>query len=373
MNYIIFHLDDSKNLRGGERQLLYLSEELNKLKIINYIVAKKNSPLEKEAKKINTPLLNLPYLSDWDFISAIILAFKIKKIIANSKTIPIIHSHTGKTASIALITSIFIKAITIVHRRVDFRLKGYLSVLKYKKVDYIISISNAIKKILVKSGINSQKISVINSSIDFKKIKIEDKKLAKEKISEIYKIYKKNIFIGSLIALVPHKDPLNLIRAAKYVVEKYRNVEFLICGEGELKEKCKDEIKRLNLGNNFHLLGYCSNNIEILNALDIFVLPSKEEGLGSVLIEAMALGLPIVATDAGGIPEIIKNRINGIIVPKENPSELGKALIELIENKDLRENLSQKAKDISKYYSSEIMAKKTIDIYEKAIKNFKSN
>jgi glycosyltransferase involved in cell wall biosynthesis len=373
MNYVIFHLDDSKNLRGGERQLLYLSKELNKLEIKNYIVSRKNSPIEIEAKKINTPVINLPYLFDWDIISSLILSFKIKKIAKKLNLKPIIHSHTGKTASIGLLASLFIGAPLVVHRRVDFKLKGYLSKLKYNKANYIIAVSEAIKKILTENGINHSKITVINSSIDLEKIKIQDKNIVKGKISEIYKINKNNIFIGSLIALVPHKDPLNLIRAAKYVIEKYRNVEFLICGEGELEEKCEMEIKNLGISNNFHLLGYCDNNTEILNALDIFVLPSKEEGLGSVLIEAMAVGLPIVATDAGGIPEIIKNGINGIIVPKQNPKELAEALIKLIENENLRKELSQNAINYSKNFSSKIMTKKTLEVYEKAIKNTKSN
>lgn len=373
MKYIVFHLDDSKNLRGGERQVLYLSKELNELKIKNYIVARSNSPLEDESKKIGTPTLNLPYFCDWDIISAIILSLKIKKIITNSGAIPVIHSHTGKTASIGLLSTLFIKAVIITHRRVDFKLNGYLSKLKYAKSNYIISISNAIKKILIKDGINPEKIIVINSSIDLEKIKIQDKKNSKEKITSTFNLNKNSILIGSLIALVPHKDPINFIKAAKYVTQNYGNTEFIICGEGELKEKCELEIKNLGLMNNFHLLGYCSNNTEILNALDIFVLPSKEEGLGSVLIEAMAIGLPIVATNAGGITELIENGYNGIAVPKEDPEKFASAIIKLIKDENLRKNLSKNAIEKSKNYSSKIMAQKTLDVYEKAIKNFKSN
>jgi len=372
MDKIIFHLDDSKNLRGGERQVLFLSEELKKLGIINYIVARKNSPLIIEAQKRKIPCFSLPYFWEWDIISAIILSLKIKKI-CRKFYIPILHSHTGHTSAVIFLTSLFIKSITIAHRRVAFKLSNnFLTKLKHKKADHIIAISNKIKNILIESGLNENKISIIYSSIDLD-IYYNHKENLREEFKNKFNISKEQILIGSLLAFSSDKDPLNLINAAKYVINSYPDVHFIIGGEGELFNKAKEKIKELNIENNFHLYGYCQKNISFLKSLDIFILPSREEGLGSVLIEAMACSLPLIGTDAGGIPELIENEYNGFIVPKENPEELSQAIIKLIKNPELRKKFSKNSFEKSKKYSSLKMAEETLKVYEKTIKNFKFN
>ncbi|MBP7796571.1 MAG: glycosyltransferase family 4 protein [Elusimicrobiales bacterium] len=357
-NLITFHLDDSKNLRGGERQVLYLAEELKKLGVENYIVTRKNSPLYFKSKEKTIKTLTLPYLFEWDIISAAMLAYKIKSINKSKKKV-IIHSHTGHTSSLAFLASFFIKAKIIVHRRVDFKIKtSFLSRIKYTKADYIISISEAIKKILIEYGIDKNKIIVIPSSF-----RLEKKELKKIVFKD------KKIIIGSLIALVPHKDPLNLIRAAKIVIESNNNCFFVVGGEGPLKDESAKLIKDLGITDNFQLTGYVEDNASFLNSLDIFILPSREEGLGSVLIEAMNFGLPLVGTDAGGIPEIIENGYNGFVVPRENPQKLAEAILMLIKDKELREKFGKNSFERSKNFTSEIMAKRTLEVYEKAVKD----
>lgn len=355
---IIFHLDDSKNLRGGERQVLYLAKELKELGYENYIVARKNSPLYRKSIEEEIPAITLPYIFEWDLISGIILAIKINKINKNRKKV-IIHTHTGHTPAVAVISRLFLKAKLIVHRRVDFKIKNnFLSKLKYKNADAIIAISSVIKKII--SGfIPQEKIKLIPSSIDSKLLTELSSKIQRDNVK----------IIGTLIALVPHKDPENLVKAARVVLEKYPDIEFLIGGEGNLRKKVENMIIEYGISDKVKLYGYVDDNINFFKSIDIFVLPSKEEGLGSVLIEAMACGLPIVATDAGGIPELIKDNYNGIIVEKQNPNKLAEGIIKLIENPELRKKISENAKEEAKKYSSRNMVIKTLEVYEKAIKN----
>ncbi|MCX7641364.1 MAG: glycosyltransferase, partial [Elusimicrobiales bacterium] len=316
---IIFHLNDSKNLRGGERQMLYLIEELNKLGYTNIVVCRKNYPLYLKCIEKNIKTLTLPYLFDWDIYSVLIFIKKIKKIKKNFNKI-IIHSHTAHTASIAFlvkkITHLNIK--TVVHRRVDFKLNGLLSTLKYKNADAIISISNAIKSIMINSGIKPSKIYLVRSSLP-------DELIKKNSIKKSF--LDGNFIVGTLTTLVSHKDPLTLIEAAKIVIEKNRNIIFKVGGEGPLFKTCIKKIYEYKLEKNFFLLGYVTNNFDFLKEINLFVMPSKEEGLGSAIIEAMTFGLPVVGTDAGGIKEIVKDGINGFIVPKQNPQKLAEAIL----------------------------------------------
>ncbi len=241
----------------------------------------------------------------------------------------------------------------MVHRRVDFKIKNnFLSKLKYKKANKIIAVSNQIKEILINSQIETQKIEVIHDS-------------SPTTLNITRNFSKEKIKIGSLIALVPHKDPFNLIKAAKICIEKNKNLEFLVGGSGPLEGECKNLIKELKIEDSFKFLGYIEDNISFLKEIDIFVLPSKEEGLGSVLLEAMALKLPIVATDAGGISDLIKNNYNGFLVPKQDPKKLAEAILKLIENRELMETFSKNGFEFVKDFTSDKMAQKTLEIYEK--------
>lgn len=354
-NYIIFNLDDSKDFRGGSRQVLYLSKGLNEKNIENYIVTRKNSPLYNKAIENNIKIITVPYIFEWDIISALILAYKIKKINKNHKHI-ILHSHTAHTAAISYLTSLFIKAKRIVHRRSIFKLnKNIFTKIKYKTANKIIAISNTIKNALINWGIEDKKISVIYSTIESKETVL------------IKNFNKETITIGTLIAFTEEKDPQNLIYAADICLKENKNLIFLIGGEGYLKSDIQKLIENLNLKDKIILKGYINNNIDFLKSIDIFVLPSKEEGLGSVLIEAMSVGLPLIGTNAGGIPEIIEDGYNGFVVDKQNPKELAKAILNLIKDKKLCEIFSKNSFERAKNFTSDTMVEKTIDVYEQTI------
>ncbi|MBU2530407.1 MAG: glycosyltransferase, partial [Elusimicrobia bacterium] len=172
---------------------------------------------------------------------------------------------------------------------------------------------------------------------------------------------------------VPHKDPENFLKSAEIVLKKFPETHFILAGQGELSNKLNSLDQKLHIQNNFHLIGYQNNSYQVLSALDLFVLSSKEEGLGSVLIDAMNAKLPIVATNAGGIMDIIEDKKNGLIAEKENPEALAKAQLNLMEDEDLRKILSEEAYKRRINFSSEKMAAATVKIYEETIKNTQSD
>jgi L-malate glycosyltransferase len=376
-SFIAFHLDDGKELRGGQRQTLHLAQELNILGHKNIIVCRKNSPIGKAALKKNLEVVTLPYIFEWDILSALILKKKIINILSKNKAESVIlHSHTSHTAALSYLISLFLKVIRIVHRRVDFKVNNGLSArLKYAKANKIIALSKAIKKILIKANINENKISIIASASNIHDTPWNEnnfneyKKKSKKEISKNFNIPKESFLIGSLIALVPHKDPENFLKSAKIVLEKFPETHFILAGKGELLDKINTLARKLNIQKNFHIIGYQSNSHQILAALDLFVLSSREEGLGSVLLEAMNAKLPIVATNAGGITDIIENNKNGLIAEKENAQELAKYQIKLIENDKLRKELAEEAYKRRINFSTEKMAEATLKVYEETIKN----
>ena len=134
----------------------------------------------------------------------------------------------------------------------------------------------------------------------------------------------------------PVKNQSLLINACKAILPHFDPVEVLIVGEGPLKSQLMQEVKTLGFSEKIHFAGGQSNLPEIFNALDIFVLPSLREGMPNTLLEAMACGIPVIATSVGGVPEVIENNENGILISSENEAHLILSLKKLIQNQEKR-------------------------------------
>lgn len=135
--------------------------------------------------------------------------------------------------------------------------------------------------------------------------------------------------------LVPVKGHTYLIKAIQKVVKVIPEAKFLFVGDGELKPKLSEEIKSYDLQRNVFLLGARSDIATILSCINVFLLPSLNEGFGMVLIEAMAARKPVIATNVGGVPEVIINGTTGILVPPEDPEAFSSAIIKLYNNPEM--------------------------------------
>jgi glycosyltransferase involved in cell wall biosynthesis len=222
-------------------------------------------------------------------------------------------------------------------------------------------ISSGSLKASLESGLNKEKLELIPFGVDtnfFRPIKVQ-------KDTEIFQI----LSVGYLIE---RKGFLYLIKAIKDVLECHINVKLTIVGSGPMEMQIRNLIKELKLGEYIQIISNISDEklLEIYNSSDLFVLSSivdsqgNTEGLGVVLLEAMACGLPVIGSDTGGIPDIIINGETGLLVPEKDIFQLSRAIIELIENKDLKENISVKGyKMVKEKFSWEKIAKEYIKIY----------
>lgn len=162
----------------------------------------------------------------------------------------------------------------------------------------------------------------------------------------------------------PVKGLKYLIRAAKLVCEKKPEVSFLIFGDGQLRPEIEQQIKNLNLEKKVILAGFQKNIFSIFPIADIFVMSSLKEGLPYAVLEAQAFGLPVVATNVGGLPEIIADRQTGFLVEPKNADKLAEKILLLLENEQLKQEFAQKAKQkINSHFNLSQMLKKTKSVY----------
>jgi len=209
--------------------------------------------------------------------------------------------------------------------------------LRSKEVDYVVAVSRDLQKEAeIKLGIGKDRITTIYNPI----VGEEMFEKAKEEPEE-YKAFPNSIKIVMVARLATgHKDFQTLLHAFSLLRERYREAKLFLVGEGEGREQILKWIEELGLNDNVLLLGPRLNPYPYIRYADIFVLSSFIEGLGMVIVEAMALGCPVVATNCPTGPrELIGNNENGILVPMRDPVKMAEAMMRILEDRELRERI----------------------------------
>jgi glycosyltransferase involved in cell wall biosynthesis len=171
--------------------------------------------------------------------------------------------------------------------------------------------------------------------------------------------------IGIVARLDSIKNHRCLIKAMKKVAARFPDALLLVIGDGPLRTELEELVSFVRLNNNIKFLGTRNDIPRLLSVLDIFVLCSLSEGLPLTILEAMAAGKPIVATDVGGIPEIIKDGIDGIIIPSDDSDRLAEAISELLRDKRKRHEMGAKARmKFEEKFTIQTMVKSYEELYE---------
>jgi L-malate glycosyltransferase len=374
----VLHLNPTKSWRGGEQQTLYLAQFLKTQKDVQqYVCCYPNSVLEDRCKKEEIAVFPLRVLGEWDIFSANKLSDFIIK-----HQINVLHAHTARAHSIALLAKKFAlrkkySFKLFVSRRVDFSIRKsrweWVNQITSKKyfselIDSYIAISQKVKEILIADGIPESKIHVVYSGIDLNRFKNQS---SKEKIDQLKKSMgiTNEIILGNVAALVDHKDHRTLLLAMSLLKkESLPAYKLLIVGDGELKSsllRLKDELQL----DEVLFLGYRNDVFDLYHLFDVFVMTSKEEGLGTSLLDAMAMGLPIVATAGGGIPEIVVHQKGGLLSPPQNPEALALHLKKMIQDSELRKRFAQFNQKHVQQFHYENTGKETLELYKKVLTN----
>ena len=245
----------------------------------------------------------------------------------------------------------------------DFHLKGSsLSRWKYRQVDCFICASEAIRQILIADGVPDERTVTVHEGIDLERVESAPPARLHE---ELWLPHQAPI-VGNVAALVPHKGQRHLIEAAALVVRQVPDARFVIAGEGELRQALERQIKEHHLEKHVLLAGFRPDVLSVHKAFDIFVMSSVTEGLGTSLLDAMACARPIVATTAGGIPEVVADGETGLLVPPRDHHALADAIVRLLNDSDLRRRLGEAGlARVRERFSADRMVRDTLRVYER--------
>ena len=288
----ILQVNTEKTWRGGERQTLYMLEGLRQQGVKVCLLALKGSMMHQRAAEVGIDVIAAKDAFDvW------------KKLSGLSGQFDCIHAQTGKSHTQCVLTKVFHRIPVVYTRRVDFVPSGLLTKIKYHLTDQVVSISSAIADILSKSEVCTNS-PVISSAVKEKALNAERAETLKTSLN----IKDQTKVIGLVSALEAHKDPLVALRTIKQLHTVRQDFVVLHFGTGAMLEQVSSAINQLDLADVYLLQGHHSDVEDYFSIMDVFLMTSNEEGLGSSVLDAFCYGVGVVSTNAGGLNNLVKAR-----------------------------------------------------------------
>jgi len=207
--------------------------------------------------------------------------------------------------------------------------------------DKIIAVSEKTRTHHLQAGrLGERKVITIYNGIDISRFKNIDESI-KHQLRQSLKLPANSQIIITIAVLREPKGIQYMLKALSYILDKKPNTHYLIVGDGVYADPLREQVVDLNIQEHVTFAGHRTEIPALLSISDIFVLPTLRDALPTVLIEALAAEIPIVSSNVGGVPEIVENKVNGLLVPPRDPNELASACLQLLQNKELTSQIVQ--------------------------------
>ena len=329
---------------------------------------------ESGVRYIQVPQLRRNIDLFYDF-SALLKTFRLLR----RERPDIVHTHTSKAGLLGRLAAKLAGIPSIIHTPHGHVFFGYFGALKtrmfilFEKLasritDKIVALTPREKSDYLSYKVTSEeKLVVIPSGIELHKCQPAPRE-ERSKFRKELGIPESSAVVGTAGRLVPVKGPVFLLQAFERVISEHPDTYLIFAGDGPLRKSLEKNAVVMGLAKNIIFTGWREDMARVLSVFDVFCLPSLNEGMGRVLVEAMALGKPVVASAVGGIPDLIIPGKNGFLVPPRNPGELARQILFLVKNREEAAKLGRAGKGMVSAFSDEIMVKKIAELYEKALK-----
>jgi glycosyltransferase involved in cell wall biosynthesis len=222
----------------------------------------------------------------------------------------------------------------------------------------VIAISQAVADVLVADGIAPDRIAVVHSGIAVDELANTPRLGIRQRLG----LPADTLVAVNVAALTGHKDQATLLGAAARLAESWPALHWVVAGEGPERTSLEALRDRLHLGGRVHLLGHITQPAQLIADADCFVMSSRTEGLGTSVLDAMALGIPVASTAAGGLPEMLRDGA-GVLAPPADPEALADAVARLLRDRDLARAVSARASEAVLQFTAARMAASVRSVY----------
>jgi glycosyltransferase involved in cell wall biosynthesis len=356
------HVDTERGWRGGEQQMAYLVSGLVARGHRALAVVQPGCEPERRLRAAGVETWPLPMRGEVDGVAMLSLARRIGAARAD-----VVHLHTSHAHTLGVVGAFLGgRPAVVVSRRVDFSIfrRSFLGLnaVKYRLgVDRIVCVSEAVRDVLLRDGLEPERLSVVRSAVDPDRVRAAPAVDVRARLG-LPPAARVVLAVG---ALVGHKGHRHLVEAMPSLVANVPDVHVVVVGEGSLRHSLEELARHLWIAPRLSLPGTVDDLAGWFSQAEVFVMPSLEEGLGTSVLDAMAAGLPVVASRAGGIPEMVRDGVEGLLVPPADAPALSAAIRRVLDEPDTRAAMSRAARArVDAEFHVDRMVDETLAVYE---------
>ena len=345
---ILCHVNLATGFRGGERQTYLLMDRLSNQGWQQKLIARKSGKLAELSQSV-------------DNLTIVETSINPLQYLGHFANVDIVHMHESRAFLTLHVSGHLRQTPYVLTRRVQRKPRqSWLNQSVYSKANAVVTLSDAIGQIVNESlGIKLNYSVIPSAKTGFS--------FNSGEVQSIRSRLKGDFVVGHIGTLDDsHKGQLQIIETARRFSASHPEICFVLVGEGRDFELFKQQTASLD---NITLVGLVDNVGDYLKAFDIFLFPSRHEGLGSILLDALDFGLPVIATDVGGIPEIIENGVNGFLVKPDAIDDICESILGLYSESTLIEQIARANTEKAKSYTVGTMADKYVQIYQRILTN----
>jgi glycosyltransferase involved in cell wall biosynthesis len=361
-----FHVNTESGWRGGEQQMAYLMAGLARRghRVVAAVQPGGAARPRLEAEGFEVHPIRMR--GEADPVAVLSLARRMGTVRPD-----VVHLHTSHAHTLgALAARLANHPVVVVSRRVDFSIYRHsflgLNGIKYRAgIDRIVCVSDAVRDVLLGDGLDPDRLRVVRSAVDPERVRAAAPVDVRARLG----LPEGARIVLAVGALVGHKGHRHLVEAVPRLVSAVPGVHVVIAGEGPLRGDLEAQARALWLQGSLHMPGRVDDLPGWFSSAEVLCMPSLEEGLGTSVLDGMAVGLPVVASRAGGIPEMVRDDVEGILVPPADPAALADALARLLLDPALRARMSAAARRrVDEAFHVDRMVDETLAVYREAIR-----
>jgi glycosyltransferase involved in cell wall biosynthesis len=356
-------VDTGRELRGGQRQLLMLARGLRADGHEQIIITPEGSALEDRAREEGFDVFSLPRRDPGNLHGMVALRQKLL-----SEPWEILHAHDGRGQTISWLASAGLLARRVAHRRVTFQpaRRSRQRFIYGHTCHAVIAISEFIKRLLVECGVPDWRVEVIPDGVDLPaELPAPD---LRQRVRAAWGFGEQDFVAGHVGAWTSEKGQDLLLEALNIARAQVREMRIVFAGDGPERSDRALRRKLESAGDAARLVGRVENLEEFFPGLDLFVMPSRAEGLGSSALLAMAYGLPVLATRAGGLPEVVEDGRTGWLVEPESAAALAAGLLTAAAERARLRDFGAAARARARLFSGDIMRQRTEALYRRLLR-----
>jgi glycosyltransferase involved in cell wall biosynthesis len=345
----VVHLASGREWRGGQRQVWLLARELHEMGVPQKVITGRGSELARRLTAAGVPLRAVGWRIGLDprVLPAVLRELR--------PTGSLLHAHDAHALSLGGLGAALAGRDLIVTRRTIFPLRhpGF-----WKGARHVIAVSEAAARSLAGHGLPPERISVIHSATDLD----PDQRPQPLGMRARLGLAPSTLLAVSVAALTAEKDQATLIRAAHALRDRLPDLHWVVAGEGDQRPALTAQARGLGVGDRVHLPGHLDDPARLIAEATVFVMSSQQEGLGTSVLDALALGIPVASTTAGGLPELLAGG-SGILVPPGDPAAMAEAVRRILTDPEAARALADRGRSTARRLTPRRMAEQVRSVY----------